>query len=473
MDRKTAYRGQLPYETDFLLGQRYLYEGVGLFIRDILGVSTLITGLACVPGAGLTVSISPGRIYSLANLEPTVWGQLLGVGGLAADTVADHQVVKQGILRDTTVVPGFTAPGTAGQSINYLVQAAFSEADSTPVQRQFYNTAVPTVPILQNVSDSRQDQLVLSVKAGTAATTGSQVTPTPDAGKAPVWVVTIAQGQTTISGGNIVQHPSAPFLGLLAQLVSPVFLGTVNISQAMQLGGVLTPAQITSNQNNYSPAGFTTGATIIRLSTDASRTVTGLAAVADGGVKILQNVGSFDLVLSDADAGSTAANRFSFGANRTLKAGRSVLLIYDGTASRWRDLVAPSKASSADINAGTDDEKFTTSLGLASAMAAQTLTDASTIAWNIANGARAKVTLTASGHTLGVPTGLIEGATGSLQIIQDATGSRTMLFNACWDFASLGTPTVFSTATGKKDIVWYEVIDAAAPVLRCSFQKSA
>lgn len=100
-----------------------------------------------------------------------------------------------------------------------------------------------------------------------------------------------------------------------------------------------TPSTITSDQNNYSVP--VTGY-FIRLSTDASRTLTGLTfgggGVGDGQVHLIVNVGSNDLVLAHESASSTAANRFlcSTGANITLSANQAADLIYDGTTQRWR-----------------------------------------------------------------------------------------------------------------------------------------
>ena len=49
-----------------------------------------------------------------------------------------------------------------------------------------------------NQPQARPNALV-QVKAGAAATTGSQVTPTVDAGFTAMFVVTVAYGQTTIT----------------------------------------------------------------------------------------------------------------------------------------------------------------------------------------------------------------------------------------------------------------------------------
>lgn len=214
MDRQTVYRGELPYETDILLGERYGYEGLGLALLDIMGATTVVGGLPCTPTspASLAVNLGPGRIYKKDTLEAAAWGVVDGAGGLAADTAADHQILKQGLLRDTTLF-SVTPPVTVGQSVVYLIQAAFLEADDAVTPKQFYNTANPNAPLSKNVSPTRRNRCVATIKAGTPATTGTQVAPSADAGNVPVWNITVAYGATTVTAPNIVQNPGAPLVG--------------------------------------------------------------------------------------------------------------------------------------------------------------------------------------------------------------------------------------------------------------------
>ena len=74
-----------------------------------------------------------------------------------------------------------------------------------------------------------------------------------------------------------------------------------------------------------------------------------------------------------------------------------------------------------------------------------TLTDASTISWNAITQPVAKVTLGAN-RTLGAASGGVAGAFISLLIIQDGTGSRTVTFNAAYEFAADTAPTLTTTA---------------------------
>jgi hypothetical protein len=74
-----------------------------------------------------------------------------------------------------------------------------------------------------------------------------------------------------------------------------------------------------------------------------------------------------------------------------------------------------------------------------------TLTDASTISWNVYTSPVAKVTLGAN-RTLGAATGAQTGQFVSLLIIQDGTGSRTVTFNAVYEFKDDTAPTLTTTA---------------------------
>ena len=73
------------------------------------------------------------------------------------------------------------------------------------------------------------------------------------------------------------------------------------------------------------------------------------------------------------------------------------------------------------------------------------LTDGSSITWNAATQDVAKVTL-AGNRTLGAASNGTTGQFISLLIIQDGTGSRTLTWNAAYEFASDTAPTLTTTA---------------------------
>jgi len=74
-----------------------------------------------------------------------------------------------------------------------------------------------------------------------------------------------------------------------------------------------------------------------------------------------------------------------------------------------------------------------------------TLTDGSSIDWNVLTSPVAKVTL-AGNRTLNAATGAQAGQFVSLLIIQDGTGSRTVSFNAAYEFKDDTAPTLTTTA---------------------------
>jgi len=74
-----------------------------------------------------------------------------------------------------------------------------------------------------------------------------------------------------------------------------------------------------------------------------------------------------------------------------------------------------------------------------------TLTDGATITPDF--GANQNFTVTLGGNrTLANPSNMVVGQTGSIFIVQDGTGSRTLSFGSYWDFPAGTAPTLTTTA---------------------------
>jgi hypothetical protein len=124
---------------------------------------------------------------------------------------------------------------------------------------------------------------------------------------------------------------------------------TVTVRSKVQGANALvpiSPAQITTDEDDYQGQGSGLAMRgLLRLSTDASRTITGIDATtaafseADDELRLV-NIGSFDLVLGHQDVGSVDTNRIisPTGVDLILGPGDSALLWYDGTTERWRIL---------------------------------------------------------------------------------------------------------------------------------------
>lgn len=151
---------------------------------------------------------------------------------------------------------------------------------------------------------------------------------------------------TMVKLANQSSDPSAPASGFHLLYVKSGGLYLINSagtivgplidgSGTVAFSADVSPTQITGDQNNYNPTGLATANTL-RLSSDASRNITGLAGGTDGRLLLIHNVGAQNIVLKDEDAASTAANRFALTGDFTLLPDAVCLLQYDSTSSRWR-----------------------------------------------------------------------------------------------------------------------------------------
>ena len=74
------------------------------------------------------------------------------------------------------------------------------------------------------------------------------------------------------------------------------------------------------------------------------------------------------------------------------------------------------------------------------------LTDGATITPDFSASCNFTVTL-GGNRTIANPTGLVAGQSGSIFIVQDGTGSRTLSWGSYWDFAGGTAPTLTTSAS--------------------------
>jgi len=90
-----------------------------------------------------------------------------------------------------------------------------------------------------------------------------------------------------------------------------------------------------------------------------------------------------------------------------------------------------------------------------------TLTDGATITPDFASNCNFTVTL-GGNRTLGNPTNQVAGQSGSIFVVQDGTGSRTLSYSSDWEFAGGVAPTL-STAASAVDRIDY-IVRASASI---------
>lgn len=164
--------------------------------------------------------------------------------------------------------------------------------------------------------------------------------------------------------------------------------------------------------------------------------VDGHAAVFDGVTgAILKSLGSAPAIPSRLIAtGTGLLGGGDLSANRTLTADLATVAHYRAASPVNKILVADVAWAAAGL---------------------VTLTDAATIAVDMALLINAVVTL-AGNRTLAAPTNTKAGQAGVILIKQDATGSRTLAYDAVWKFPG-GTLPVLSTGANMVDKLFYFV----------------
>lgn len=344
MDRKQIFPGQIPLETDLLGTNKNVMIALGKLAAAVFGTGNYINGLTVGPNspAALNVVVQPGELYSLQNVDNSAYSSI------AADTT--HQIVKQGILMDSVTL-STSAPATVGYSVNYLIQAAFSEVDTDAVVLPYYNASNPTQaysgPAGAGTTNNttRKNTISLSAKAGIAAATGTQTTPAADAGYIGLCVVTVANGQTSVTSGNISVVAGAPYYGNAALLgrqnafsVSPTMPTPAQFDSSTTAA---TTAWVNTRGLQYAGINQITGATTLTVSHIGSVCVLGGGTAytatlpASAGLPVgaqieffSQNSGGVTIAPNGADAiyGDYTASK-SF----VLRVGDSVTMVYYGS----------------------------------------------------------------------------------------------------------------------------------------------
>jgi hypothetical protein len=224
MDRVTVNDAQITQAVDILNSNKFAMVGLAFLSRAMVGGNTAVHGLACNPTspASMQVTIGAGSIYQLDEVDATAYGDL------GTDT---NTILKQGILYNPATET-ITAPSTSGYSQVFLVQAILNDVDGGSEVASYYNPAILTDPLAAPFAGPSNDGLSqftkrtcvcsVALKAGAAAPTGTQTTPSPDAGYVGLFAITVANGQTTITSGNIAQLTTAPFFPTLPAIPGDV-----------------------------------------------------------------------------------------------------------------------------------------------------------------------------------------------------------------------------------------------------------
>ena len=237
---------------------------------------------------------------------------------------------------------------------------------------------------------------------------------------------TVSSSTLTFSS-NLATGDSIDFVILLGDTLSVGTPSDSTVTSAKLSGNIVTPGTLDVN-----------GQELI-LDADADTSIT-----ADTDDQI-------DIKIAGADDFQFTANTF------TAQSGSGVVIPEGGltlgstaissTAAEINYNDISTLGTSAASKTLTADANGLTKITGAVLNVEDTLTDASTITWDVIASPVAKVTL-GGNRTIAAPSGTSPAAGQfiALTVIQDGTGSRTLTWNATYEFASDTAPTLTTTA---------------------------
>jgi tRNA threonylcarbamoyladenosine modification (KEOPS) complex Pcc1 subunit len=417
------------------------------------GTLSIVTTDAAAAAANIqitadgTVDIDSAGVLTLdsgaaINIEPAVGSAILLDGTISVDAgvvTGATSITSTAFAGDLTGNVTGNASGTA---------ATVTGAAQTNITSLGTLTALTVDNMVHNGDTITMTPSASDTATMTAATNGAFSLVTVDAAAAAANIQITADGTVDIDSAGVLTLDSGAAINIEPAVGSAILLdGTISVDAGVVTGatsitstafaGALT-GNVTGNASGTA-ATVTTAAqpNITSLGTLTTLTVDNViingTTIGHTGDTDLMTVGSAILTV----AGEVQMTTLDIGGTNV--SATAAELNYSDLATLGT--TAASKVITADAN------NLTTVSG-AVANVEDTLTDGATITWDVIDSPVAKVTL-AGNRTLSAPSGTtpIAGQFVSLLIIQDGTGSRTITWNAVYEFAADTAPTLTATAS--------------------------
>lgn len=331
MDRQVVYSGQIPLEVHILNTNKYTMLGLSRLAEAMLGRSNVwVTGLLATADLvqAFHVSVSAGQIYQLAPIDATAYG-----GVLAPDAT---QILKQGT--SDSALDFATPKPSSGQSIYYLISAAYVESDDQADVLLYYNAANPeeafSGPNGNGAAQAtrRAGRCVVQMTTGTAATSGTETVPATPAGFTALWTVRVSGNTVSLTNASSATTDGIWKVGS-SHFIQ--FGGTGDLTQAnadLRYAQLAAANAFTNRQSiNFNDPiaidifGSSNAAGVgIRMTGDGVTTPSKRITVRGGSLAILNDAGSSTAIMLLSDAGNlsctgtlTAGGKITAGATAT------------------------------------------------------------------------------------------------------------------------------------------------------------
>ena len=274
------------------------------------------------------------------------------------------------------------------------------------------------------------------------------------------------------SNNHVLKTDGSGNLSFAAQSVSSIAADDISTGDAAvtistSSGNITIDAAANDTDIIFKGTDNTADITMLTLDGSDAGTATFNHDIILGNDSFIQFGGASETISGDGTDMTIAANNLTVdaaadiildaaGNNVTFKSGGTSILDISNSSSdavitssvQDKDIIFKGDDGGAAVTALTLDMSAggTSIFGAAAFNAEATLTDASTISWDVAASPVAKVTLGAN-RTLGAGSNAVAGQFVSLLVIQDGTGSRTLSFNAAYEFTADTAPTLTTTAS--------------------------
>jgi trimeric autotransporter adhesin len=401
--------------------------------------STQITGMVSAANAVFSGNVSAANLYADTNIY---------IAGVAIPNASQITSVNDSITALSATMA--TSIGTANTRITSVSDFAVALSATLATSIGTVNTRITSVSdyavalsatLATSISNSNSAITALSATMATSiGTANTRITSVSDFA-----VALSATLATSIGTANTRITSVSDFaVALSATLATSIGTANTRITSVSDFAVALSATMATSisNSNSAITALSATMATSISNSNSAITALSATMATSIGTANTrITSVSDYAVALSATLATSVAS--------RLPLAGGTIT----GTVSAQEVDV-----SSLGIGTVAGAKRLTMN-GAAVAQYAS-LTDGATIAVNF-NTAQNFIVQLAGNRTLENPTNCVAGQTGSIVIVQDGTGGRTLSYGTSWNFIG-GTAPTLSTGVSAVDRIDYIVYTSTA-----------